>query len=385
MQIGRQERQGIDGINHLIGLIYEAAVDPSKWDLVLCEMACVFKSHGAVMRLFDNNSNRPLMSVVHGYDERFVTEYHKYFHAIDPSTAYLLYHTVQGQVVSREEAISNREWEDSEYYGDFAHYFAVHKLLGSHFVKQGENSLRLAVQRSKKCPSFSPREKELMALLAPHVQRAYLIGRQMQNMYQIVRVVDDLLERFRQAVFLLDEQGNVVKMNNKAELLVRSDRVFVIHANRLKTVVTSEKSKLDKLLETIVDRKEKRFEGAAIKLSSKDRLHNITVLACPVNVEDSELSFVDSRAAAILFVNDTHSLASLREDILMQLHGLSKAEAKVVIKLVNGHTVSEISDIINVTQNTLRAQLKSIFRKTGAKSQADLVRLIFLTGSDARI
>jgi DNA-binding CsgD family transcriptional regulator len=62
--------------------------------------------------------------------------------------------------------------------------------------------------------------------------------------------------------------------------------------------------------------------------------------------------------------------------MLNVLYGLTKAEARLAKELALGRTLDEISDIYQVSKHTLRAQLKTIFNKTGLSRQTDLVRLV---------
>jgi len=48
----------------------------------------------------------------------------------------------------------------------------------------------------------------------------------------------------------------------------------------------------------------------------------------------------------------------------------------VAALLINGHSTSEIAGQLRVQENTVRAHLKSMFAKTGAHSQAELIRLL---------
>jgi DNA-binding CsgD family transcriptional regulator len=48
--------------------------------------------------------------------------------------------------------------------------------------------------------------------------------------------------------------------------------------------------------------------------------------------------------------------------------------------LVSGRTVSDMAEAEDIKQDTIRTYLKNVFRKTGTKSQADLVRAM-LTSS----
>jgi len=60
---------------------------------------------------------------------------------------------------------------------------------------------------------------------------------------------------------------------------------------------------------------------------------------------------------------------------LVAQYGLTEKEQKVLIKLIHGRTVKEVAEELFVTENTVKTHLKSLFRKTGSKSQADLIRL----------
>lgn len=57
-------------------------------------------------------------------------------------------------------------------------------------------------------------------------------------------------------------------------------------------------------------------------------------------------------------------------------HGLSPMEAQLVAMLAAGHGVAEIAQRSAVKEDTVRTYLKSVFRKTGTKNQADLIRLM---------
>jgi len=61
---------------------------------------------------------------------------------------------------------------------------------------------------------------------------------------------------------------------------------------------------------------------------------------------------------------------------LMQLFGLSPAEARLLRALVQGTTLDDYARECDVRLTTLKTQLKSLFAKTGTHRQADLVRLV---------
>jgi DNA-binding CsgD family transcriptional regulator len=64
-------------------------------------------------------------------------------------------------------------------------------------------------------------------------------------------------------------------------------------------------------------------------------------------------------------------LTNYRED-----RGLTEAEAKLAYFLVEGGTLASYALTSNLSRNTVRSYLKSIFSKTGASRQAELVLML---------
>jgi DNA-binding CsgD family transcriptional regulator len=62
--------------------------------------------------------------------------------------------------------------------------------------------------------------------------------------------------------------------------------------------------------------------------------------------------------------------------VLKARFALSNAETEVALALAGGSRLLDISQLRGVTPHTVRSQLKAIFHKTGARSQAQLVALV---------
>ena len=56
------------------------------------------------------------------------------------------------------------------------------------------------------------------------------------------------------------------------------------------------------------------------------------------------------------------------------LYRLSPAQVRLARLIVDGHDLAGAADLLSVSINTLRTQLQRIFDKTGARTQAALVR-----------
>lgn len=61
---------------------------------------------------------------------------------------------------------------------------------------------------------------------------------------------------------------------------------------------------------------------------------------------------------------------------LISRYELTDKEQNVLIRLIHGQGIKQIAQESFVSENTIKTHLKALFRKTGSKSQADVVRLI---------
>ncbi len=66
---------------------------------------------------------------------------------------------------------------------------------------------------------------------------------------------------------------------------------------------------------------------------------------------------------------------------VMHIFGLTSAEARVALRLAVGLSLAEIADESGVSVNTVRAQLRSIYAKTGVTKQSELVATIWRIAS----
>jgi DNA-binding CsgD family transcriptional regulator len=76
----------------------------------------------------------------------------------------------------------------------------------------------------------------------------------------------------------------------------------------------------------------------------------------------------------LLFDPDRSILAST--ELVASDLGLSVREAELAVLLVNGCDVTGVAQRLHISIHTARTHLKSIFSKTGIRSQAELVRRI---------
>lgn len=78
----------------------------------------------------------------------------------------------------------------------------------------------------------------------------------------------------------------------------------------------------------------------------------------------------------VLLLIDLEAIPLPSSTCLEQIFGLTRAEARLALLLVDGSTLTEAAEKLHVSVATLRTQLKAIFDKTHTHRQAELVVLI---------
>ena len=87
--------------------------------------------------------------------------------------------------------------------------------------------------------------------------------------------------------------------------------------------------------------------------------------------------------AAALFIRKTAPVASARPEVIAAAFKLTPTELRVLLAIVELGSVPEVAAALGVAGTTVRWHVGRLFEKTGARLQADLVKLV--TGYDATV
>ena len=80
--------------------------------------------------------------------------------------------------------------------------------------------------------------------------------------------------------------------------------------------------------------------------------------------------------AALLFILDPAINVAAAESDLHELYGLTSSEARLANLLMEGKTLNECCDQLDIRRSTGRTHLQHLFEKVGAQRQSELVFLL---------
>lgn len=181
------------------------------------------------------------------------------------------------------------------------------------------------------------------------------------------------LDRLGVSAFIVTGGSAVLHANARADALLDCDASVRITAARLRFSEPTVNDALEAALQ--------RATGAAPH-SSLFPVRSSTNDVYEVNVSPFQLAHEEPRMpplALVLIARPRPSAERIGRRV-RRLYGLTEAEARVMAAITLGETVEQIAHAHGVHTSTVRAQVRSIFDKTGVHRQSDLVRLA-LTGA----
>lgn len=362
-------------LSRLLGALYEAAADASKWDVFLGQFVRVMRASSAGILMHDMRSNQHSVVQQFGLDPDDVRAYYNHAPAIkDIWTTRAQPVTRTGWMGVSQQLCGATELVRSEFYNECLHKLNImHGIFG--VVRyDGPFIANISVYRTARLEPFDSGELEFLSFFMPHLQRAFRLHFNLADLRTRNASLQNALDLVGTGIFVFASTGRVQFMNRSAaDLLARRDGLFC-KGESLRAEKPQESAPLEFLIReaTATGLGNGLKSGGATFISRKSR-PPLRIVVTPVR---SLRLGAEQPAAAIVFVIDTAQQIRPRNEILRTLFGLSPAECRLALLSADGRSLAEISQELGVSRNTLKTQIASIYAKTGVSRQSQLVRLL---------
>lgn len=370
--------------DELLGLVYQGPLEERPWQSALPLLRQLFDAQVAslVLRPPSAEDRGAILNCVrpepgHSGDgiadpeDWQAASYREEFFSLDPFV-----NLPPDQVVSLEDMLTDAELVASEYYRQYLEPVGLFRILGVDTVEPGGMVARLRFSRRRSEASFSSEERELLAVITPHLRRAIQIHATINRTTSERDVYAGAVAQLAMASIILDGQARVLSANPVAQAMLDEGDGLSLRGERLHIDGRNINQELQQAVASVV-RAQHRGEPSVVKALRVPRSAGRSDLGLVVRpVPASEWSEGQSSPSAAIFISDPDLHESASRQALAELFELTPAESNLAILLARGLSLAEASLAQNISQHTARAQLKSIFAKTGVSRQAELVRLI---------
>ena len=188
--------------------------------------------------------------------------------------------------------------------------------------------------------------------------------------HQGFRLLAGALETMSVPCFLLDGHGRVEAMTPTAETMLASQSLLRLWDHRLSSPSDEARRRIDLALRSVLDAR-RRHER--VPLYSAPPVPEIVLDVFSLSQREWALNFAPR---ALVLVREPGRSLRGGEIVLAASFGLTQAETQVAVGLGEGRSRERIALDRGVSVETLRAQLKSIYQKTGCGRETELVLLV---------
>jgi len=369
-------------LHDLIGRIYEASVEPEIWPDVLSQLAAVTKSVVVLLSLqLPGEAQSGRMFTTPSADPDYIESLNEYYWQHDPWRPFNNTAAVADIMLGRE-LVPRSELLKTEFYND---WMRPQKYLDTLALNLTPPRIESAIAACRKEGSdYEDEDIALVRELAPHFRRAAAVDCRLRSAERATSVLREALDRFPTGVCVLDAKGNVLQTNLAADRLLAGGDGLTIRQGRLVAARSNDARVMGRLMLAAAQTGNGHglSAGGHIALERPSGRRPLSVTISPVRSLGAVA--VDGRAAALVFIADPEEHVELRLDLLRQLWGLTRSEARVASLVAAGMSLEEISEKLSIQANTARAHLKQVFSKTDTGRQAELVSLLLRTLGGSR-
>jgi DNA-binding CsgD family transcriptional regulator len=193
------------------------------------------------------------------------------------------------------------------------------------------------------------------------------------NSAEVAATLVAVIDRLRRAVLLLDDERRVLFANAAARRELTEGDAFRETDGRLeiRAPVPMER------MQAYLDKKGPEARDAQRLLLTLERFNGQPAYRMLLMRLEADLC-PGSQACHLMMVFDPHAARAVEREVLLGLYDLTPAEAEIAAQLFSGLTVNGVAAALGSSPRTVRAHLRSIFRKCEVESQAQLLQLLAL-------
>jgi len=365
----------MDPENRLVHDIYAAALDETPWQSVVEQAAGLLQATSAFMFTPFQPAAEGGFKLIHAMPQSLTDAYVSEMVDVDVWYQALLRRNVHlgtGFTYRTRDLMPDAELKRSRMHADYLMHCDIGHCLGT-MVGDGTKAdipmTPLSVYRPYRSPDFSAADEACMRRIQTHLSQALLVRSRLHAASDNWGVV--AIERVTTAVVVVSKERKVLLLNPAAEKLFVAVTPPLTRNGHL---VAHEPAQADALAKALAACRNYRFDpgfSLSIRLAGAAGSGIVIRLAPPPAHSPNAAG-----AAAIGFLVQEGRAAIDPRAMLVALYLLTPAEAALAIALFEGATPESYGAQRQVSQSTLKTQLRAVFEKTGVHRQSDLMRLM---------
>ena len=368
-------------LSQVLSSIYDAALAPETWPEAL-EGACAFLD-GAAANIFWQDPVAQSAMVFHAWNDNaeFVESYVASYAKLNPFFPAITF-IDPGIVFSGGDIIPHDEFQKTRFFLEWVAPQDFIDVVGVNLYRFSTSAACFSVRRNTRQGIVDDAMRRRMALIAPHVRRAVMIGREIDRQKAMSTKLSAILDSVTAGAFLVDAAGRVDFANESGQALLADGAVLRLRDGLLTAIDRPAHVALRATLATTALGTDVALgPGAPSIVLTSHTGERYLAHILPLSSGARQKASLGYSATAAIFVRRAEIPVVSGVEAVARSHGLTPSEIRVLQAVGSGGSVREIADALGVSSATVKTHLASIFRRTGARRRSDLVRQIASHGN----
>ena len=359
-------------LSDLIGIVYDAAIDPSLWESAIVRVADFVGGCGAALFCKDVGAHH--VASLHSFGYR---------RPIPVALFQQIYPAAEGHFlgdldapIATTDLIPFEDFTQTELYRQWAEPQGIVDFLSAVVDRSAISTAICGIFRHARNGIVDDQARRQMRLIAPHVRRSVLIGRMFEFKAAEVATFVDAVDGLAAGMFLVDATARLIHANAAGNAVLGASDMLSLVSGRL---VASD-AQVDRALRDVFAAAGQGdaalgSKGIAIPLLGRDG-ERYVAHALPLTSGARRRAGVIYTAVAALFVRKATLAVPAAPQAIGSAFKLTPTELRVLLAIVEVGGIPEVATAFGIADTTVRTHVSRLFEKTGTSRQADLVKLV---------
>lgn len=346
-------------------LILQCGLGSASWNEALHEVRSFTGSAGISMELYDAHSLTSQSFGATGVDESWVAEYLENYADANPRISAGKDLPVGG-IISDYDFIDEKTLATDPFYSWLERTSGYRYFLGACVERDNGLMATLTLHRSRKQGHAGQEDLRTISRLSAVLRTAIGLSRTFPMTTDL-----QALETSARALILVNSAGSVVFINTEAERQAGLNDAYSLEAGGFRVLRRRDAEKLATITRSIVSG---NALSAAFRLSRRSGQPDYIGFLSTLPIADDLLAPMRPRLA-IAIIDPTFK-DPISAEALIDIFGLTPAEARVAAAIAGGLTLTGASVRLRISIATARVHLSRIYKKTQCEGAADLSGLL---------
>lgn len=359
----------------LIISLFESLADDEPWIRFLESLRSATRSDYGTLLVLTGDGAQPTLIVAADTQPAAIESYREEYY-----TRELFPSLPEGVVATLSDVISLEMLRETDFHKQFLEPAGIGFVLGVDLGTVRGITAQLRLSRLSTRKDYALQERAICQRIVPFLRASLNLFVRRADTETQREALSATVSGMAVGSILVDADSQIMEANATAQAILDMHDGLIVSAGRLELSNTIQSGKLQALIRRNAEASvsnSKMITLRSLLIERPSGREALSILVRPAT--GSTTSGLHIRPTTLINLVDPAQPRLALVGSLVQLFGLTVAEARVAMAIANGLSVTETAQTQQVSKNTIRSHLGSIYSKLGVSGQAGLVRSVLIS------